>query len=286
MTPNNPVGRWLSPDALGGDIMNPQSLNRYGYALNNPATLNDPTGLDSCFMDSCGVGADAATAVGAIIGGPIGALIGSLFHLFGLFGGGPPPPPPAGQPPLAGVFVLCGVIMRRMSRLRRMVLSERFFFVTCRVHRRRRELSESEFSVLAEVVRERRKAHPFLLTAWVFLPDHWHAIIFPRSRLTISQVMESIKVSASRLINRDRGERGVLFQGRFFDRALRTVKEYNEKVAYIPWNPVKAGLVARPADWKWSSVHDYTGTVNAPAGRGSPISIDHVLMPSDERTRI
>jgi RHS repeat-associated protein len=99
---NPSLYRWLSPDAVGGDIMNPQSLNRYAYALNNPTTLNDPTGLDSCFMDSCGVGADAATAVGAIIGGPIGALIGSLFHLFGLFGGGPPPPPPAGQPPLAG----------------------------------------------------------------------------------------------------------------------------------------------------------------------------------------
>jgi hypothetical protein len=27
---------------------------------------------------------------------------------------------------------------------------------------------------LARVVRERREEHHFLLTAWVFLPDHWH----------------------------------------------------------------------------------------------------------------
>ena len=128
-----------------------------------------------------------------------------------------------------------------MSRLRRMVLSGRFFFITCRVYRPRRKLNESEFSILAEVVRERRKKHRFLLAAWVFLPDHWHAIIFPRSPLTISRVMprpdgvsgESIKVSGARLINNLRSERGVLLQGRFFDRALRTVKEYNEKVAYI-----------------------------------------------------
>ena len=38
--------RWLSPDALGGSITNPQSLNRYAYALNNPTTLVDPLGLD------------------------------------------------------------------------------------------------------------------------------------------------------------------------------------------------------------------------------------------------
>jgi RHS repeat-associated protein len=38
-------GRWLSPDPLAGDISNPQSLNRYAYVMNNPATLNDPSGL-------------------------------------------------------------------------------------------------------------------------------------------------------------------------------------------------------------------------------------------------
>lgn len=173
-----------------------------------------------------------------------------------------------------------------MSRLRRLVLSDRFFFITCRVYRPRRNLNESEFGCLAEVVRERRNVHRFLLTAWVFLPDHWHAIIFPRSPLTISRVMESIKVSATRLINARRGERGVLLQGRFFDRALRTVKEYNEKVAYIHWNPVKAGLVGRPEEWKWSSLQDYTGTVSAPCGRGSPVPVDRILLPSDERTRI
>jgi RHS repeat-associated protein len=41
-------GRWLSPDPLGRDVANPQSLNRYAYVLNNPATLVDPQGLSSC----------------------------------------------------------------------------------------------------------------------------------------------------------------------------------------------------------------------------------------------
>ena len=42
------LGRWFTPDPLGGDIMNPQSFNRYAYALNNPTTNVDPLGLDSC----------------------------------------------------------------------------------------------------------------------------------------------------------------------------------------------------------------------------------------------
>jgi RHS repeat-associated protein len=39
------AGRFLSPDRLGGDVANPQSLNRYTYVLNNPANDIDPLGL-------------------------------------------------------------------------------------------------------------------------------------------------------------------------------------------------------------------------------------------------
>ncbi len=35
----------MTPDPLGGDVTNPQSLNRYAYALNNPTTFVDPLGL-------------------------------------------------------------------------------------------------------------------------------------------------------------------------------------------------------------------------------------------------
>ena len=39
------LGRWLSPDPVGGSIFNPQSLNRYAYVLNNPTNFIDPLGL-------------------------------------------------------------------------------------------------------------------------------------------------------------------------------------------------------------------------------------------------
>jgi hypothetical protein len=40
-------GRWLAPDPYDGsyDITNPESLNRYAYAGNNPLTFIDPSGL-------------------------------------------------------------------------------------------------------------------------------------------------------------------------------------------------------------------------------------------------
>jgi RHS repeat-associated protein len=49
-------GRWLSPDPAGlsaVDSTNPQSWNRYAYALNNPLRYTDPSGL-YCFYGGAG----------------------------------------------------------------------------------------------------------------------------------------------------------------------------------------------------------------------------------------
>ena len=176
--------------------------------------------------------------------------------------------------------------MGAMSRLRRLVVSDRWFFITCRILPGRGILSASEFACLAKVIHPRREEHGFLLSAWVFLPDHWHAIIYPPYPLTISTVMECIKGGAPKRINRSRREEGLLMQPRFFDRALRTVKEYHEKVWYIHLNPVKVGRVSRPEDWSWSSVHDYNGTINRAPITPSGLSVDRVSLPADPRTRI
>jgi RHS repeat-associated protein len=44
---NQRLGRFMSGDPLGGDITDPQSLNRYAYVRNNPINFIDPTGLIS-----------------------------------------------------------------------------------------------------------------------------------------------------------------------------------------------------------------------------------------------
>jgi len=104
----------------GGDVSNPQSLNRYAYVLNNPASLNDPSGLDGenpadpcsdpSYADSnaeCdGPSINFGCAYYGIcsVGAPGGGFIYPV---------GPPEPPsgpPAGQPPLAGggIGASCG----------------------------------------------------------------------------------------------------------------------------------------------------------------------------------
>ena len=142
---------------------------------------------------------------------------------------------------------------RGMSRWRRPGLSDRYFFVTCNVRRPRRVLGEHDFGRLASSLARMRAKHGFALTAWVLRPDHWHAILYPRHPLAISALLKPLKVSSTVALNRGRREAGELWQGRFFDHALRTVQEYLETVEYIHLNPVRRGLVKQPEQWRWSS---------------------------------
>jgi RHS repeat-associated protein len=42
------IARFMSPDPLGGKLIDPQTFNKYSYVRNNPTTFIDPTGLYTC----------------------------------------------------------------------------------------------------------------------------------------------------------------------------------------------------------------------------------------------
>jgi RHS repeat-associated protein len=86
------LGRWMSPDPLGGDVTNPQSLNRYTYVLNNPVNLIDPLGLECTDVDSNGVmhctihaGSDDANTADDTV------YVGTLDNIIDLINHGPSP---------------------------------------------------------------------------------------------------------------------------------------------------------------------------------------------------
>jgi RHS repeat-associated protein len=46
------MGRFMSPDPVGGQKIDPQTLNKYSYVRNNPINFTDPTGLYICKDDN------------------------------------------------------------------------------------------------------------------------------------------------------------------------------------------------------------------------------------------
>ena len=167
-----------------------------------------------------------------------------------------------------------------MSRLRRLHVCGKIFFVTCNVLRCRGDFSEAEFAILANVLEAVKGRREFLLGGFVFMPDHWHALLVPGGRDTLPRLMGALKVAASQAIVRHRAGEGKLWQARYYDHAIRTVREFHDTLNYMHLNPVRKGLVERPDDWCWSSFHSFGGPgpvrlrvddLNLPAEAATPL---------------
>jgi putative transposase len=166
---------------------------------------------------------------------------------------------------------------RSVSRLRRLFVAGKIFFITNNLLRARTPFTERDFGALAAAFLRVRRRRTFLLTGYVFMPDHWHALLFPAEADTLPRLMDALKVASTRGINRAR-QNGPLWQSRYYDHAIRSVKEYHDTLTYMHFNPVRKVLVQRPEDWPWSSIHSYGGP--------GPVrlEVDRLDLPLDERT--
>jgi REP element-mobilizing transposase RayT len=94
------------------------------------------------------------------------------------------------------------------------------------------------------------------LRAWVVMPNHVHAVVWPMPGHSLSEMLHSWKSYTSKQANKLLHRAGETFwQTESFDHLVREDAEHARMVAYVENNPVKAGFCKRPEDWKWSSAH-------------------------------
>ena len=91
------------------------------------------------------------------------------------------------------------------------------------------------------------------LRAWVVMPNHVHAVVWPLPGNTLSEILHSWKSFTSKAANKILQRTGGFWQQESFDHWIRDEAERVRLVAYVENNPVKAGFCQRPEDWKWSS---------------------------------
>ncbi len=75
---------------------------------------------------------------------------------------------------------------------------------------------------------------------------------FLRRMWDLSEFMKIVKQCFTQWFNRRHGRRGVLWEERFQSELVEDGHAARRVAAYIDLNPVRAGLVADPKDWRWS----------------------------------
>ena len=124
-------------------------------------------------------------------------------------------------------------------------------------------LLTDEVARLRGAVAATRNERPFEIDAWVVLPDHLHCIwtlpaqdhdFSTRWRLIKARFARGLPKGRLRDSHVARQERGI-WQRRFWEHHIRDQADMDAHLRYCWFNPVKHGLVARPEDWPYSSVH-------------------------------
>ena len=107
----------------------------------------------------------------------------------------------------------------------------------------------------------------------VVMPDHVHMMLTPlgdeEGEVATHEIMQAIKSTSAHRINKYLGRRGRLWQEESFDRAMREVEDVRAKIEYILGNPVRAGLVTSPHDYRWLWTESTGGDA-----RASTISVE------------
>jgi putative transposase len=107
--------------------------------------------------------------------------------------------------------------------------------------------------VLLDTLFTYRDRGAYLLHEFVIMPDHLHLILTPGATTSLEKAMQLIKGGSSHRLHKQRNHKMEIWQVGFYDWTLRDYNDWQTKVEYIHENPVRAGLVAQPQDWPYSS---------------------------------
>jgi putative transposase len=151
-------------------------------------------------------------------------------------------------------------------------------FVTFSVSHRRRLLDHDHPKrILLGVLNSQLEAFQSRCIGYVVMPDHVHAILWLPKSGQLTRFMHGWKRMSSFNIRRwyrheapnyfaDFGEGDRFWMPKYYSFEIYRTQKLEEKLTYMHLNAVRAGLVEKAVDWKWSSARLYEqhGTAGVP----------------------
>ena len=140
-----------------------------------------------------------------------------------------------------------------MARLARLVVPDVPHHVTQRGNRRQPIFfSEADYAAYRALIAAACAARNVRCLAWCLMPNHVHLILVPPDEDGLRAALAEAHRRYAQRINRAHDWTGYLFQGRFASYPMEE-GHLMTAVRYLELNPVRANLVHRAEDWRWSS---------------------------------
>ena len=113
-----------------------------------------------------------------------------------------------------------------------------------------------DFEAFERVLGEAQSRIPARILAYCVMPDHWHLVLWPSRDGDLTRFMAWVTLTHTQRWHAHRQSAGVghLYQGRYKSFPVQSDGHFLIVCRYVERNPLRAGLVARAEDWRWSSL--------------------------------
>lgn len=141
-----------------------------------------------------------------------------------------------------------------MARLARIVIPGLPHLITQRGNRRETVFfNDSDYQAYVDMLVSAVNTADSEVWGWCLMPNHVHLIVVPSHEDGLRQSVANAHRRYTKQINARNQWTGHLWQGRYGSVVMDEEHLINA-LAYVSLNPVRAGLVKKASDWKWSSV--------------------------------
>lgn len=112
---------------------------------------------------------------------------------------------------------------------------------------------EADYLVYLDLLRIAAEQTSCSVHAYVLMTNHIHLLVSPQSCSSPAAMMKSLGERYVQYVNRRHQRIGTLWQGRYRSCLVQDEQYLFLCQRYIELNPVRAGMVAHPLDYRWSS---------------------------------
>ncbi len=144
-----------------------------------------------------------------------------------------------------------------MARPYRLQGENYFYHITSRGDDRKKIfISDYDYRKFMDYLLQAKKKHNFYLYAYVLMSNHYHLLV-ETTKPNISKIMQNVNSAYTTYYNIKRHKYGHVFQGRYKSILVDKDSYLLELTRYIHLNPVRAKMVKKPEEYKWSSYKGY-----------------------------
>jgi len=142
---------------------------------------------------------------------------------------------------------------------------------------------DEDYAAFERVMAHALTAEPVRLLAYCLMPNHWHLLLCPKTDGQLGRFMQRLTMTHTRRWQEHYRQVGVghLYQGRFKSFPVQEDAHFLTVARYIERNALRANLVARAEQWRWSSLWRRVGHGGDSGRVPLPLAIWPVQQPMD-----